>query len=233
MKHFPALLAGALMTLASNTQAAAPTGPVVVELFTSQGCNSCPPADALLTELARRPDVLALALHVTYWNNLGWQDVFSQPQFDERQRRYAQQTGRGSSYTPQMMVNGTEDVVGSQRDAVNRALAKAARTAAIALQKDGETLQITLPALEKRCDCVLTLFGVRPSAQTPVGRGENSGKTLPESRIVRDMQTLGSWQGEQRTLQVKLNRMSADVSAYAVLAQVRNSVRVVAAGQME
>src|SRR5512147_2003593 len=109
------LLLPALLLMLSGPAAAADAGPVVVELFTSQGCNSCPPADALLGELARRPDVLALALHVTYWNDLGWRDGFSQDAFDARQRRYVQQLNLSSSYTPQMVVNGTRDVVGSQR----------------------------------------------------------------------------------------------------------------------
>ena len=115
MIQIQALFASALLALTGGAAAAAPEGPVVVELFTSQGCSSCPPADALLGELARRPHVLALALHVTYWNDLGWQDRFSQDQFDERQRLYSRQLGRSSIYTPQMVVNGTRDVVGSQR----------------------------------------------------------------------------------------------------------------------
>ena len=110
---------------------------MVVELFTSQGCNSCPPADALLGELARRPDVLALALHVTYWNDLGWTDQFSQEQFDQRQRDHVRQLNLRSPYTPQMVVNGTLDVVGSQRAALERALAKAARPAAIDARQRG------------------------------------------------------------------------------------------------
>jgi len=231
MTRFHALLGWGLVMLAGAARAAAPAGPVVVELFTSQGCNSCPPADALLGELKARPDVLALALHVTYWNDLGWRDVFSQDQFDQRQRRYAQQTGRGSVYTPQMVVNGTQDVVGSQRQAVNRALEKTMRPASISLQSQSGLLAISLPALQRPCDCVLTLFGVQPSARTPIGRGENKGRSLEEFQIVRTMQALGGWQGEAKMLQVKLANMPAEVSAYAVLAQERASGRVLAAGR--
>jgi hypothetical protein len=217
--------------LIGAARAAAPAGPVVVELFTSQGCNSCPPADALLGELKARPDVLALALHVTYWDDLGWHDVFSQDQFDQRQRRYVQQTGRGSVYTPQMVVNGTQDVVGSQRQAVMRTLDKAARPASISVQSHDGQLAISLPALQQPCDCVLTLFGVQPSARTAVGRGENKGRSLEEFQIVRIMQSLGGWRGEARMLQVTPAKMPAEVSAYALLAQERVSGRVVAAGR--
>jgi len=230
MKHFSSLLPGLLLALSGPAGAAA-AGPVVVELFTSQGCSSCPPADALLGELARRPDVLALALHVTYWNELGWRDGFSQDAFDARQRRYVRQLKLNSSYTPQMVVNGARDVVGSQRGAVSRALENAPHPAAIGLVSDGAALQITLPALDHPCDCELTLFAVRSSASTPVGRGENAGRTLQEFQVVRAMQPLGRWHGEARTLDVPRAKLPDDVSALAVVAQERVTGRVVAAGR--
>jgi hypothetical protein len=229
-RRLPLIAAGLL--LGSAGAVAAPAGgPLVVELFTSQGCNSCPPADALLGELARRPDVLALALHVTYWNDLGWKDPYSQSQFDQRQRDHVRQLKLGSSYTPQMVVNGSADVVGSHRDALERALGKARRPAAIVLTDAAGTLQIALPALDARCDCDLVLFGVRSSASTAVGRGENAGKTLQEYRLVRAMQSLGRWKGEARMLQVKPTGMPADVGAWAVIAEERGTGRVVASGQ--
>jgi hypothetical protein len=231
MSRMPLLLAGALLMCSGSLCATESAGPVVVELFTSQGCDSCPPADALLGELAQRPDVLALALHVTYWNYLGWQDRFAQPQFDERQRDYVQRLRLSSAYTPQMVVNGAQDVVGSQRVAVERAVTRAELPAAIAMHAEGATLSVTLPALERPCDCVLTLFGVRPSASTPVGRGENSGRTLREFQVVRAMRSLGQWRGQARTLQVQRGTMPDDVSAYAVVAQERSTGRVVAAGR--
>ncbi|MEO8308095.1 MAG: DUF1223 domain-containing protein [Pseudomonadota bacterium] len=231
MNCWNTLLAGALVTLIGVVDVAAAPGPVVVELFTSQGCNSCPPADALLGELNRRPDILALALHVTYWNDLGWQDKFSQLRFDERQRRYAQQLSLASTYTPQMVVNGMQDVIGSQRKAVQQVLDNAARTTAIVLRKQDAGLAVSLPALERPCDCVLTLFGLQPRAKTTIGRGENSGRTLEEFQIVRAMQPLGQWRGDAREFYVQPANMAADVGTYAVLAQERNTGRVVAAGR--
>ncbi|MEO8314292.1 MAG: DUF1223 domain-containing protein [Pseudomonadota bacterium] len=229
MDHLKALLASAAMTLTGSTLAAAP-GPVVVELFTSQGCSSCPPADALLGELSRRPDVLALALHVTYWNDLGWRDQFSQDVFDRRQRWYVEQLKLPSSYTPQMVVNGSHDVVGSQRDAVKRVLDRATRPAAIGVSAQEKAVVLNLPALAHPCDCIVTLFGLQPNVKTPVGRGENKGRTLEEFQVVRAMQSLGRWKGDGREMQAKPAHADKGVSAYAVVAQERISGKVVAAG---
>src|SRR5712692_8081349 len=114
--------------------AAAEPRPVVVELFTSQGCSSCPPADALLGELARRGDVLALGFHISYWDSLGWKDPLSSQNSTDRQRSYARRFTGGRVYTPQIVVDGTSEMVGSDRDAVLAALRKAgeARPEAIA-----------------------------------------------------------------------------------------------------
>src|ERR1700736_1842766 len=100
------------------TPAAAGERPIVVELFTSQGCSSCPPADALLAELAQRPDVIALGFHIDYWDDLGWKDPLSSPAATARQRDYARQFGRRQVYTPQLVVDGAEEAVGSDRAAV-------------------------------------------------------------------------------------------------------------------
>src|ERR1041384_198151 len=108
-----ALLAGGLGSVATADE---PTrAPVVVERLTSQGCNSCPPADALLGELAQRPDLVALAFHVDYWNYIGWQDPFSSPEATKRQRDYAQSLGLSSVYTPEMVIDGSFDIVGLDR----------------------------------------------------------------------------------------------------------------------
>jgi hypothetical protein len=226
------LLMTALLTLAGHASAAPPPGPIVVELFTSQGCNSCPPADALLGELAQRPDVLALAMHITYWNDLGWKDPFAQVQFDQRQRRYAQQLAQRSPYTPQMVVNGASDVVGSQRGAVERLLQKASHSALIAVERQDAQLVLTLPALEHPCDCILAVFGVQAEARTPVGRGENAGKQLREFQIVRSLESTGRWNGEARVMRVPAGKAQADVTGFAVLAQERVSLRVVGAGRL-
>src|SRR5205814_1096869 len=121
------VLFAALVTALLPVTAQAETRPVVVELFTSQGCSSCPPADRLLSELAERPDVIALGLHIDYWDDLGWKDPLSSPEATARQRDYARQFGRRQVYTPQLVVDGTEEAVGSDRAAVLQALKQTKR----------------------------------------------------------------------------------------------------------
>lgn len=181
--------------------------PVVVELFTSQGCSSCPPADAYLTEMSRRrSDVLALAFHVTYWNNLGWRDPFSFEAATERQRRYGERFGDGS-YTPEMVVDGGIGLVGSDRRPVEAAIAEAAqrqaRTAAtVTLSRDGQGMAIGVGS--GRGTGRVVLVGFDREHRTAVGRGENSGRLLTESNIVRSLRVVGQWTGAALTLSVDL-----------------------------
>ena len=184
------------LTLIAATASAEPARPIVVELFTSQGCNSCPPADALLREIARdRPDVLALAFHVTYWNNLGWRDPFSFKGATDRQATYNRLGPYGGSYTPQMVVDGHIDVVGSDRAGVAAALKSAVPGPAPTprLTRDGTTLTIDIPA-GTGAGRVL-LVGYDREHRTAVPRGENAGTTLVEANIVRDFTPIGEWTG--------------------------------------
>ena len=172
--------------------------PVVVELFTSEGCSSCPPADALLTELAnKRHDVLPLAFHVTYWNSLGWTDPFSFQAATTRQEGYARISAAGGPYTPQMVIDGTEDVVGSERGDVLHAIsAKAAQAGdavPVLLARDGSDATIKIGLGEGAGK--VWLIGYDSRHVTPVGRGENEGRTLVESNIVRSLTAMGDWSG--------------------------------------
>jgi len=170
--------------------------PVVVELFTSQGCSSCPPADRFLTELAQRPDVLPLAFHVTYWNSLGWPDPFSMEAATQRQAQYGARFGDGS-YTPEMVVDGKKGLVGSDRDAAEAAIAAAQardRTAAtVSASRQGGHMSIRVGAGTGSGRVILV--GFDPEHRTAVGRGENSGRTLVESNIVRSIRVIGQWTG--------------------------------------
>jgi hypothetical protein len=171
--------------------------PVVVELFTSQGCSSCPPADLFLTELVRnRPDVLALAFHVTYWNELGWADPFSLESATQRQSRYGERFGDGS-YTPEIVVDGRKDIPGSSRSQVDAAIEAAEREnatlATISVRSTTDGLSIDVGAGTGSAE--LLLIGFDEKHQTNVGRGENGGRTLPESNIVRSVTPLGQWRG--------------------------------------
>ena len=176
--------------------------PVVVELFTSEGCSSCPPADAYLTELSRsRPDVLPLAFHVTYWNSLGWKDPYSLEAATQRQARYGERFGDGS-YTPEMVVDGTTGFVGSRRDeaaaAIQRARQSTATAASVSVARDGNRVSIQLGAGQGTAKVLL--IGFDPEHRTAVGRGENSGRSLLESNIVRSISTVGTWTGAAQQL---------------------------------
>jgi hypothetical protein len=173
--------------------------PIVLELFTSQGCSSCPPADSLVAELARtRPDILPLTFHVTYWNNLGWQDPYSFAAATERQYRYVALAVSPQVYTPAMVVEGRRDVVGSDPGAVAAALVRAAAEATIEapvdIARDGSALTITVGGGRGRGSVILV--GYDRLHQTRVGRGENGGRTLVEANIVRSMTPVGRWSGQ-------------------------------------
>jgi len=195
-----ALLAG-LLIAPGTVHAQAP--PVLVELFTSQGCSSCPPADAFLSDLARRADVVALAYHVDYWDRLGWRDPYSLREATARQRAYASHLS-GQVYTPEMVVQGREEAVGSDREAVEE-LVNGARRRQAATVTPGiaatETLwRVTLPAGGLGAQVELVTFD--PRHVTSVPRGENQGRTLVDINVVRSIATLADWTGEGRTIDV-------------------------------
>ncbi|HEY4043693.1 MAG TPA: DUF1223 domain-containing protein, partial [Rhodopila sp.] len=174
--------------------------PVVVELFTSQGCSSCPPADAFLTDLARqRRDVLPLAFHVTYWDYLGWKDPYALDAATARQREYARHLGDDGVYTPQMVVDGGKGFVGSSRAEGLGAIAAAGRKIVpVSVMRDGASLLVKVGPGSGTAQVILV--GFDPAHETPVGRGENSGRTLHETNIVRSLTPLGGWTGAAVTL---------------------------------
>lgn len=186
------------------TPASADTRPVVVELFTSQGCSSCPPADALLRELARRGDVVALGFHISYWDRLGWKDPLSNQASTDRQKAYAQRLS-GRVYTPQIVVDGTREVVGSDRGAVLGAL-RAARPEAMApvgFAADRRSVAIgpsTNPGNGKG-EIVLVRFVQRRTTQ--VGAGENAGRVAEDANGVTAVSTLGAWDGSARRFPIE------------------------------
>jgi len=178
----------------------AQTGPVVVELFTSQGCSSCPPADALLTKLADREDVIALALHVDYWDYIGWADTFGDPANTLRQKAYARAANKRMIYTPQIIVGGRDHVVGHEEDNVNRLLAEnAARPVAVALtlERVSESLQISAgPAPQGTGEMDVQLVRYIPEQTVSIRRGENAGRDIVYSNIVTSWQLLRKWDGK-------------------------------------
>jgi len=172
----------ALFLLALVSTSASAHGFAVVELFTSEGCSSCPPADRLLAELAKRPNVYALEFHVDYWNSLGWRDPYSAAAYSERQRSYGD-----DPYTPQMIVNGTTEFVGS-----NRRLAEQAVSEALIIERERIPLTVRLEgdrlayrATEAPAGFRVCVAVVDPHRATKVLRGENAGSTLEHARVVR------------------------------------------------
>lgn len=183
--------------------------PVVLELFTSQGCNSCPPADALLTELetTHREMVLALAFHVTYWDQLGWRDPYASEAFTTRQRDYAAQLASDSIYTPQMVIDGVHDVVGSDRPGVLAAVEEqqgaAASAVSMSLARAAGGVSVTVGAGPAEPARVLVV-GFDGQHTTPVKHGENAGKTLTETNVVRGLVQAGAWRGAALALRAAL-----------------------------
>lgn len=199
------LLLAALAALFPGITTAAER-PVVVELFTSQGCSSCPPANVHLNELSKRPsDVLALAFHVTYWDYLGWKDPFSLKIATDRQERYGRRFGDGS-YTPEIVVDGSTGLVGSYRDDVDRAIVRArANGATVAdvhvMTKDGKA---SIDVGAGQGTARILLVGFDREHVTPIGRGENRGRTMAEANIVRSFRSVAEWSGVPIHLDVEL-----------------------------
>jgi hypothetical protein len=174
------------------------TPPAVLELFTSQGCSSCPPADALLGQLAREPGIIALAWHVDYWDGLGWHDPYSSPAATERQRRYAERL-HDEVYTPALVVNGARMVVGSDGAAVRAAIGAAGGfPVEVALRRDGGAVSAEIGPVGQNVSALLATYD--PQHATAIGTGENGGRRLIEYRIVREVTPLGSWDGAARRL---------------------------------
>jgi hypothetical protein len=192
--------------------------PVVVELFTSQGCSSCPPADALLGEVARKANVVALAYHVDYWDSLGWKDRFAIPEAVQRQRGYVRRLSASGAFTPQAVVGGDTSLVGSNRGAMDKALAEKRDALAIVLSKANGDLQINLPE-RWREPMDVYVISYLAEATTPVGRGENARRSLKEFNIVRSFKRLGQWDGTPRKMTLPFGSLPADATAVAVLLQ--------------
>ena len=174
-----------------RAQSSSPRGPVVVELYTSQGCSSCPPADALLGELSQMPNVLALAFHVDYWDSIGWRDHFALPTAVRRQQQYVETLGLSSAFTPQVVVDGRSSFVGSDKRRILAAIAEPLNTIPISVEVARGVLTVSVPERQDRERYDVNLIAYLPQADTNVERGENSGKTLREFNIVRQFRSLG------------------------------------------
>lgn len=214
--------------------------PVVVELFTSQGCNTCPPADAYLGKLAKRKGIIALSFHVTYWDYLGWKDPFGSPKSTKRQRRYARQFKRGYVYTPQMVIDGQTEIVGSRSAQIDRAIARAGeRKDKIAVRlvegADGK-VRAMLPARAASAKiepATVWMMLIDRSHTTKIKRGENGGKRLTYTHVVRTLRRVGVWRGEKIELELPVTEtIPGRRDACVVLVQSDKSGRILGAALM-
>ena len=223
----------ALLTIApllsGSGIATAEVRPAVVELFTSEGCSSCPPAEAYTAELAQRTDVLALTLHVTYWDNLGWPDRFGLPQATQRQRGYAEALRSSSVFTPQTVIDGRRSFVGSDRNAITRELLAPRDGPPISVTLSDGELTIGWSAFRATSSGEALLVSYRHSAVTSIGRGENSGRTINEANVVRSIRTLGRWTGQEGKYRVRADSLPQDATDVAVLLQVDGQSSIVGA----
>jgi hypothetical protein len=209
----------------------------VVELFTSQGCSSCPPADALLADLAKRPGVLALSEHVDYWDYLGWKDPFASRVTTDRQRAYAREFALKYVYTPQLVINGKAEMPGADRDAILADVARLDRplpvSVAIGSAADGSLIAIIGAGVAppQGATAVIWLFVIEPRARTAVTRGENRGRTLDNVNVVREIRQLGVWRGAAEN--VALPRSPQPTLACAVVVQISGGGAVIGAANRE
>jgi hypothetical protein len=190
--------------------------PTLLELFTSEGCSSCPPADELLAELAGRPDVLALSFHVDYWDRLGWKDPFSSPDATRRQHGYADLLGLATVYTPQMVVDGRWQAAGSDRSEVEQALGSSRHNrddVPIALAVDHGRAQITLGQGGDGVAATLILIGFDCRHVSAVARGENGGRTLSHVDVVRSIEEVAQFDVRARAVEVPIRSPSDRLAA--------------------
>lgn len=193
--------------------------PLVVELFTSQGCSSCPPADAYLGKLTARSDVIPLAFHVDYWDGLGWRDRFALPQAVERQNVYARNFHRSSVYTPQLVIDGKFDAIGPGGASLERALSSPREGVPVSIAVREADVLVELGAQPGGPPCDVVIVAFRRHAVSPIGRGENAGRTLEEFNIVRGIRTLGTWKGATERFRLPVASLPTDATDVAVLVQ--------------
>jgi len=225
MGHRRVVLSLVAAVFASASAAMAGETRGVVELFTSQGCSSCPAADHLLGELAKDPSLVAMSVPIDYWDYLGWKDTLAKPGHTARQRAYAQIRGDRAVYTPQVVVNGAVHVQGSNKDLIEQAIAQTTRQHAgtlavpVTITPAGDKVSVKIAA-SKDARGEIWLCGLSRSVPVTIGRGENRGKTITYYNVVRRWVKLGDWNGSERTWAVPLSDVAADdVNSVAVLVQ--------------
>lgn len=221
---------------APNTVAASGKNsqPILVELFTSQGCSSCPPADRYLGKLAQNENLVALSYNVDYWDYLGWRDTLAKPAFTQRQKAYARARGDGQIYTPQLVINGDAHSGGANRAKIAKLLTRASATPANApdisvSDLDGVTRVNVGSVSGPSRKATVWLATIRRKIHTKVKRGENRGRTLAHHNVVRQLIPIGVWMGEERDYQLDVSMlMKEGAEACAIIIQEGEAGPVIA-----
>lgn len=242
-----AVTAAGLCACAAAAEDAAPLPPgatepkpvkAVLELFTSQGCSSCPPADALLKTLADDPSIIALSLPVDYWNYLGWKDTFASTRNSERQRNYARTRGDGAIFTPQVIVNGVAHVNGAAKTEIENAIKATPERSGpsqvpVRFWQERNTLNFAIggdPPGHAPRQATVWLAVVQSSGTVAIEHGENEGKSLTYTNIVRELTPIGLWQGQPLLIQLpRTAMMQPDVQKVVVLLQEERSGPIIGA----
>jgi hypothetical protein len=241
---FFALCAGALALFGQSApgQAEPSGGPVLLELFTSQGCSSCPPADALLADYGNKPGVITLSFAVDYWNYLGWRDTLSSPENSERQRDYARSRGDGRVYTPQLVVDGITHVNGANEAAIEMAMRNVKKRlkdvqVPVTMRAEGDSLVINIGAAPETSDLregTVWLAIAKDKETVSIKRGENRGKTITYTHPVRELTPIGMWKGEKMTLRLPLKDLHAiGGDCLVAMLQVQNTGPILGVAQYE
>ena len=217
-----ALAAIAFTGLAGFAASAQAGDKAVVELFTSQGCSSCPPADKLFGQLADRPDLLTLSFNVDYWDYLGWKDTLASPENSQRQRDYAAARGDGQVYTPQAVIDGIFHATGSNDGAIEAAIARAGPLKVpIELASTGDSVTVNIGSATGYPHATLWLVIYDRTVTVPIGRGENTGRTITYSNVVRKLRPVAMWKGEAMSVDLPKSEMElAKATRCAILLQV-------------
>ena len=217
------------------------SSPTVVELFTSQGCSSCPPADAILGTLKKRDDVIALTFPVDYWDYLGWKDTLASPMYSKRQRNYARARADRQVYTPQMVMNGRIHVVGNRPGAIDKAIQSVEKDngVTISMTTQGDAIKVMArsdsgtPVISgEKATLWLVLFSGEETVK--IGRGENSGDTITYHNVVRQITPIGMWEG--KPISIKLPKDQFVASGYdgcVIILQRDGNREIIAAAMMD
>lgn len=209
------LAGGAALTAAASSGAvsvarAASATPVFVELFTSQGCSSCPPADEFMGRLCKRPGIIGVTMNVDYWDYLGWRDTLGSAAFSRRQKEYATRRGDGRVYTPQMVINGRAHAVGSHESAVTAEIEQQVavpKTYFVPIEMSASDGELRIDVAGGPADRIIQastvwVMSVEPNVSVEIGRGENTGRKIEYHNVVRQMTPVGMWKGEAETFRL-------------------------------